>query len=781
MDPKLKVFLSSAQYEDEFKVEREVLRVLFDKEPLQSTFLLWKIEDQASPLPIQKQYPSHVMDSDVVTLLLGKTLRPAVVKEFETASLKGIPVFAFIRKPSERDSSMEEFIRNRIQNAVTTSEYSEMRELCEKVENSLQEYYFRNRYHHSDDGSKAVSIVHQTIISNEEKALRLLVGVITGDSAALSREKIIEALILEGLLKSASPLNRSDISSFIMASVRSGESSLIADINASITALLGNDALRPVAGERFEITAVKRQELEKKQHDTDEAQRLVLYALFEKHSVVLPGVNRDYFAVTIQNAVSHIIADVAFLIAEAEFSGDKNPLPYDADELNRMATKILIELSPKPGGIGAWQNAVVDILRSNNKSVISWINRLRKGYWLLATIGCEPNSISYRKQHFHNYVVYLDSHVAIRSMVGAGDDSSMCREIVNLSRSLGVTMRLSQPMFREVESAFKGANDSFHSSDCDIGRALDIYKALGRKSDIFDGFVESRSRNSRLSWDSWLNQYFSAANKAKLKHFIEKEMGIEIQSEDSLSSDQLNRIQNLEQRLLKSRRINITDQADPERREGWTRQHTLRTNEAQQMALIYELRESPESHFKQYWFVTFDTFVYEVSAQLANSGESFYAFPCYMKPGRWLEILLTANPDIPDINTFREILCSATVAHAADYVEAEVISQMLKARVDQTIRDVETLRFMFQDIVNRPAVQDAFDEMRRARGGAALDAARRAKELVIEELGNRVKILEAALTQKNDEIQKAAKSMEKAKNREKYYRKELSKHTKKRK
>ena len=53
MKLKICVFLSSAQHEEEFKVEREVLPVIFNREPLVSIFTLLKIEDHAAPNTIR--------------------------------------------------------------------------------------------------------------------------------------------------------------------------------------------------------------------------------------------------------------------------------------------------------------------------------------------------------------------------------------------------------------------------------------------------------------------------------------------------------------------------------------------------------------------------------------------------------------------------------------------------------------------------------------------------------------------------------------------------------
>ena len=90
MEPKLKAFLSSAQFEEEFLVERELIPFQFSKEPLRSAFFLWKIEDYSSPEKARSQYIKNVRDSDLFLILLGKNLRDAVVDEFNAAKDKKI-------------------------------------------------------------------------------------------------------------------------------------------------------------------------------------------------------------------------------------------------------------------------------------------------------------------------------------------------------------------------------------------------------------------------------------------------------------------------------------------------------------------------------------------------------------------------------------------------------------------------------------------------------------------------------------------------------------------
>jgi hypothetical protein len=174
--------------------------------------------------------------------------------------------------------------------------------------------------------------------------------------------------------------------------------------------------------------------------------------------------------------------------------------------------------------------------------------------------------------------------------------------------------------------------------------------------------------------------------------------------------------------------------------------------------------------------VTFDEFIYRTSIDLANSGNQFYRFPCYMKPARWLEILVHSSQQPLDVNTFREILMSPTFQHVADSVESEVISEMLDARVDQTIKDISTLRNMFADIVSRPAVQDAYTEVLSASAGAqALRASEKVKDKIIEAMSEEMQKLKTVIDEKDEAIQKEKKDKEKQINKARYFKQQYRK------
>ena len=164
-------------------------------------------------------------------------------------------------------------------------------------------------------------------------------------------------------------------------------------------------------------------------------------------------------------------------MAEQEFGKDISPFPYDADELNRMITKTLTEVEEvDENEISAWQTIITSILQSDDKNITNWLNRLRKAYWLLAILGMDPQVIELKGDHLKNYCIYLDSHIVLRAMVLAGGDSEMCKNIVEISQSLNIEMRLSHSMFNEINLSFYNANKAYYAAGKDITRALSFFR-----------------------------------------------------------------------------------------------------------------------------------------------------------------------------------------------------------------------------------------------------------------------------------------------------------------
>ena len=216
MDPKLKVFLSSAQFEDEFLVERDLLEIIFTKEPLCSSFILQKIENQASPLGIISQYNTNICNSDLFIILLGKTLGDAVRDEFVNALKQKIPIFAFIKEVQNKEFNLQIFIKEQVQNRVTICCYNKPKELPNIVEESLQQYYYHNNPSLKNYFVPIDSQDTTEEILEEEKSLRLLVGIIGTEFANITREKIFESLTVEN-----EPQTKTEIKKFIKKLTRS--------------------------------------------------------------------------------------------------------------------------------------------------------------------------------------------------------------------------------------------------------------------------------------------------------------------------------------------------------------------------------------------------------------------------------------------------------------------------------------------------------------------------------------------------------------------------------
>ena len=141
MSYKSKVFLSSTQFGDEFKTEREFLPILFGKEPLSSIFELWKIENQSAGVPIDAEYIRNVRQSALVVVLVDSIVRDAVRNEVAEAKRSSIPIYVFIRNNTARSIEADEFIAD-LRTYSTTSNYSTLVELSTNVERSLLSYNF---------------------------------------------------------------------------------------------------------------------------------------------------------------------------------------------------------------------------------------------------------------------------------------------------------------------------------------------------------------------------------------------------------------------------------------------------------------------------------------------------------------------------------------------------------------------------------------------------------------------------------------------------------------
>jgi hypothetical protein len=189
MTNKITVFLSSVQHKDELTPEREGLGLAFSKLPLSASFSLWRIEEEgANPVNIDEYYLNNVAHSQAVILILGRTIRDAVIKEYEKALEQKISVFAYIKKSVPQDKKLQDFINTRVFTNVTVSPYFVLKDLVEKVENDLFRWLIEPRLLQQEKSeSPARQKILATEISRDEKTLRLLSSIVFGQDAEAKR------------------------------------------------------------------------------------------------------------------------------------------------------------------------------------------------------------------------------------------------------------------------------------------------------------------------------------------------------------------------------------------------------------------------------------------------------------------------------------------------------------------------------------------------------------------------------------------------------------------
>lgn len=773
MEPRLKAFLSSAQFQGEFAIEREGLPAIFSKQPLAAGFVLWRIEDTASPKPPEQQYAMHVADSDLLILLLGEKLRSAVVDEYHLAASKRIPVFAFMKQVPSRDAQMVEFIKE-LETKTTYTNYSTFAELVEKLEDSILTYYYRGSMKEEVLEWRAQRSRHKKPMQ-EERSLRLLAGILVSDAVNTTQTKVIDAILLEALLTTSEPADKSNLIAKAMQIVSSDAALTRAGFVEGLESLIDQGIMQSSDDNKVILEKSMRDKILAQHNALDEQDTNLFLHLYER-SALASEIDLPTYRRVVAHVIIQVVYDTAVTMVEQEFGTNSNPFGYDADEINRIVADALTNIDNLPqGGIGKWQSIIVSVLQSDDPAVITWLNRLRKAYWALTVLGMDPGAIKYTSAHLKNYCVYLDSHIVLRAMVQAGGESQMCQKIVALGRKLNVEMRLSSTLFNEVQQAFIGANEVYYSASRDIPRALEFLEAVHRRSDIFDGFLAVKTHNPACSWDAFMNRFYSPLDEFKLRRYIQNELGVLVQPDEDFSNEQHGRIEDITRRLLEKRSqiVRPPKNLSEERRAAWERQYLLRTNEARQMAIVYELRHLTKGDGKQYWFVTFDEFVYDVSAALVADGDRFYSAPCYMQPATWLQIMANASPDPLSINMFREILLSRDVQQVADQLESEVISQMLKSRIDQDIKNIDTLLYMFSDIINRPAVVEAYEKALKAEGIEKLTATDRVKDKIIDAMQTRITKVKEDLNKVKSEAEVERRRAARAEGKADYLKRQL--------
>jgi hypothetical protein len=737
---KMKIFLSSSMHDDELKTEREVAKVIFNKPPLNNYFWLWRFEDQASPDGPKENYLKNLNDSKGVVLILGSNLRTNVVNEYNKAVECKLKIFVYIKGTEKLNPDTQKFIDENVYINHSATKYHDPGQLISKIENDLFEYFKPHTVSIQSKRESEQMKILESGIATDEKAIRLLASIVFSDNRKITQEQIGRMLVTSILQQSDDfTLNIDGIINKIEASLKNITAEFKQNLINTINIMIAEGKLliksSPTAQLSLEPNHKKviRQEIDQKLKLKEKG----FSDFFQDNKEKLVGITAEEFQLNIDAIITEILMKDAFSFADEVFADINIRSPHNKERIRQLITEVILKVKPK-GDISVWYPIVEEMLVSDYPGVQLYLREKGRAYFILVALNLDPDCTKYEITFLNKYIIFLDSHIILRSLVNAGGEVDLCKKIVSENYKRGIKTYISEPMFRELLNSFKFADEAYKSGNDNIMRVAAFYKKMGFSSDIFDGYVKLLEKGARISWNSYINKYWSPTKPYYLENYLKQEMNIEIYyDEDEILTKISAEIPRIQEKLLKRRNqlrkpdkvINGLERHQIER--NWL----LRQNEAIQMLLVYHLREKQKEkkESSEVWFITFDEFVYQVNTELANE-EDKYLHPSYYLPARWLEMLSMFAIAPTEDSAFRQILLSEEIRRTTSIIEAKVINQLLKDRLDEEIRSVERLKELLIEIVNRPNVQEAYKRVSEADDKQRPEEIIKFQNIVIKEL-----------------------------------------------
>ncbi len=759
MNYKSKVFLSSTQFGDEFKTERELIPILFKKEPLSSIFDLWKIENQASGNPIESEYIKNVGQSSLVILLIDSIIRDAVRNEIKEAKSAEIPIYSFIRDNANRSQEADLFIAE-IRTFVTTTTYTSMSDLSEKIENSLLAFYLPkiNAKEENEDLQKS------ELFDVKERSLKIALFALNKQSSKVTIEKILPLLISERLLIKNSSIDE------LRNNIPVQDKSLVDQALEHMK--LGLDVLEKSG--LYQLSAHKVDEL-RRIADSVDIEEVGVKKKLSKHYSSQVGLTETGFAENLEKCMSLIVYKTTSKVNDYFSSlGDSS---YDAESLKRIVLDSIITCLGNADKLIEWQQIIIEILQSMDSQIVKWLNYIHRSFWFLAAIGCDGQTNSLFRENIEDYNIYFDSHIILRGMLNSGSEAQICSDIIGRGKKLNVPMFVSDPMLSEISKAFQQADRIFYSCHGDVNRIIKLLDDLNRKHDVIDAYVLQKESNPDLTWPEFLSPYYSSTNNKTLETYLSNVLNIKPTNISDFDINEWENVESIASELLGSRAkaiARIKEQSvDPETEEE--RQFYLRSNEAKQLELLYKLRKE---NGPNYWFVTYDRFICDTCVEIFKKSQNDpNYFPCFMKPNKWLEILLISDKESLSQTVYNEILMSPAMHHAVNSVEATVITEILKRNIDTKVREKSVLNNMFKEAVNRAAIIDVKDEI--SNGDYSSKKTENLDDVIRLVLYDRMSKYDKVFKEQNSEIERAKKERQKALDKAKYYKQQVTRLTRK--
>lgn len=749
---KSKVFLSSTQFQDEFKTERDLLPIIFSKEPLSSIFYLYKIEDRAAGHSIDQEYIRNVKSSDLVILLLDNILREAVKNEIQEARKSKIPVFVFIKENPNRSSQVSEFIRE-LQIDYTTARYDSITNLMNLVEDSLLSYYSPKL--NKDEESE--SIQRSGEFDTRGRSIKIALYSLR-ENSKVSTQKILSMLISEQLIDD----------DLTMEELCSKFPTIDGEVFRAVLEKMMRDSVVKKEGPRISLDCSVKATLTEIAKKIDKEETEIQRKLAVQYAETVKLKQKEFIEY-LRKCLALVIYKTTIQVADSTSSlGD---IPYDSEGLKKIILDSTISILGEKDCYAIWQKIILEILCSKDVEIINWINCLNKSYWFLAMLGYDKESAKIFEENLDNYQIFLDSHIVIRAMIKSGPDHETCEKIISLSKKLNVKLLISDSIFSEVKVAFEQADSIMDSCSGDANRAKNLFDQIGKKHDVIEAFYNERLKNKYLTWSDFLSQYYSQSNELILETYLRKILKIDIFKSDVNTIAWLD-ITAINEQLLQKRgklvKKAIQNAENQEREE--LKQKKLRENEAKQLVLLYDLRKTNPNT----WFVTYDEFIYKVCRDIfiANN-QSIEYYPCFMKPNKWIELLKVSDKKNLDESIFYDTLMESAIHHVVNSDEATVITEMLKSGIDKQIEDQELLSLMFTEAINQIAIAENMQGLKGHTSSAKIRTEDEIREIIRSVVMEQLNKSSQLIHDKNEELEKTKRIAKKEHNRAKYYKKQI--------
>jgi len=542
-------------------------------------------------------------------------------------------------------------------------------------------------------------------------------------------------------------------------------------INKTLDEMLLAGELEPVSpgSDKLRMPAAKVNALSMHSAALVKAEQAALAELYIGADLKARGIEEPAFIVAVEKLVLDVVRRDAFTLAQLLFKSRAILTPDTRDRIRGLVDEAVLANANSLPQQGNWAVLMEQLLSSTDPRTQAMLARMFKGYFILLALNLDPECTRFQVSFLQEYKIYLDSYIVLREIAQAGAAADICHRIVADGRRRGVAMFITDQMLRELHNSIRAADDAFHKGGGDVKRIADLYKQMGFSSDIFQGFIYRTSTNPSLTWHTFLASFWSRTNPATLQDYLERNLGVKIERNSAAVEAQDKDRTASVLALLLSLRNQV-----PKPVKELTRSETLeqlrhirlRKAEAIQMLAVYSDRVS-SGGTQQVWFVTFDEYVYRANAKLASQDE-FYLEPCYIPPAKWLELVSVFAREQVDEAVFHNLYSSDRMRSVAGMLESVVINEMLQHRVDLEIADPKVLRNFFTNVVNRPAVQEAYAKYVQEAERGEREAAKESLEVAVKELAK-------AFSHVSADLAAQAHKTQKAQGRARYYKKEVSK------